>query len=270
MQIANNKYALSLGFFFLLLAPWLSASPTLDAVRERGYLSCGVSTGLPGFSAPTKEGKWYGLDVDFCRAVAAATLGNADKVRFIPLTAKERFEALQSGLIDILSRNSSWTLNHEVRYPVVFTGVLYFDGQGFMVNTRRNIESVQDLKGATVCVKAATTSTLHLDDFFAGHQLDYQPLVLDTKGALIKAFDSGRCDVLSSDQSQLYGLRTLLKEPGEARIFPELISKELLGPVVRRGDDSWQHIVQWTLFTLINGEELGIRSDNVDFVIRYF
>ena len=192
---------------------------------------------------PTEEGQWYGLDVDFCRAVAAATLGSADKVRFIPLTAKERFEALQSGVIDILSRNSSWTLTHEVRHRIAFAGVLYFDGQGFMVNSRRNTLSVQGFKGATVCVKAATTSRQHLDDYFVSNKWSYQPLILESRSALVKAFNSGQCDILSSDRSQLFSLKTLLSNPDEAQILSELISKEPLGPRCEK-----MMICGWILF----------------------
>lgn len=264
MQIMHTHYIRILGCILLFFAPLLTAQSTLEVVRERGYLSCGVSTGLPGFSAPSTEGEWFGIDVDFCRAVAAATLGSAQKVRFIPLTAKERFEALQSGMIDILSRNSSWTLTHETQHQVSFAGVLYFDGQGFMVNPRSKIKSVQDLEGATICVSAATTSKKNLEDYFADKKWNYKPLVLETKSALIKAFNSDQCEAISSDHSQLFSLKTRLKHPVNSEVLSEQISKEPLGPVVRSDDQTWLNIVRWSLFALINAEEYGINSSNID------
>jgi general L-amino acid transport system substrate-binding protein len=225
-------------------------------------LSCGVSTGLPGFSLPDKTNKWSGLDVDVCRAVAAAVLGSAQKVKFTPLTAKERFTALQSGEIDILSRNTTWTHTRDTSLGLNFAGVTYYDGQGFMVSKKLGVKSVKELSGAAVCIQAGTTTELNLADYFRLHGLKYKSVVFDTSDQSIKGFESGRCDVLTSDQSQLYALRTKLAKPGNAIVLPEIISKEPLGPVVRQGDDQWFNIVKWTINALINAEEFGITSKN--------
>jgi general L-amino acid transport system substrate-binding protein len=235
---------------------------TLDDVKKRGMLSCGVSTGLPGFSLPDKTNKWSGLDVDVCRAVAAAVLGSAQKVKFTPLTAKERFTALQSGEIDILSRNTTWTHTRDTSLGLNFAGVTYYDGQGFMVSKKLGVKSVKELSGAAVCIQAGTTTELNLADYFRLHGLKYKSVVFDTSDQSIKGFESGRCDVLTSDQSQLYALRTKLAKPGNAIVLPEIISKEPLGPVVRQGDDQWFNIVKWTINALINAEEFGITSKN--------
>ena len=235
---------------------------TLDDVKKKGMLSCGVSTGLPGFSLPDKTNKWSGLDVDVCRAVAAAVLGSAQKVKFTPLTAKERFTALQSGEIDILSRNTTWTHTRDTSLGLNFAGVTYYDGQGFMVSKKLGVKSVKELSGAAVCIQAGTTTELNLADYFRLHGLKYKSVVFDTSDQSIKGFESGRCDVLTSDQSQLYALRTKLAKPGNAIVLPEIISKEPLGPVVRQGDDQWFNIVKWTINALIDAEEFGITSKN--------
>lgn len=240
-----------------------SAAATLESVKQKGYLSCGVSTGLPGFSNPDDKGQWAGLDVDVCRAVAAATLGDAQKVKFVPLTAKERFTALQSGEIDVLSRNTTWTLTRDASLGLNFTGVSYYDGQGFMVKKSLGVSSAKDLDGAAICIQAGTTTELNLADYFRSNKMSYQPVVFDTSDGTAKGFDTGRCDVLTSDQSQLYALRLRLSKPETAVVLPEVISKEPLGPVVRQGDDKWFNIVKWTLSTMINGEELGLNSGNV-------
>jgi general L-amino acid transport system substrate-binding protein len=255
--------------FALLAAALLataSASPgaTLESVQGRGKLLCGVNTGLPGFSSVDQNGNWTGLDVDFCRAVAAATLGDADKVELKPLTAKERFTALQSGEIDLLSRNTTWTLGRDTAQGLNFTGVIYYDGQGFMVSKSLGVKSARELDGAAVCILAGTTTELNLADYFRTHGMQYEPVVFDTADQTSRGFETGRCDVLTSDQSQLYGLRIKLAEPDKAAVLPEVISKEPLGPAVRQGDDAWFNIVRWTLFALVNAEELGVTSDNVD------
>jgi general L-amino acid transport system substrate-binding protein len=244
--------------------PTKASGGTLAAVKAKGMLTCGVSTGLPGFSAPDKTNKWSGLDSDFCRAVAAAVLGDANKVKFTPLTAKERFTALQSGEIDILSRNTTWAHTRDTSLGLNFAGVTYYDGQGFMVTKKLNVKSAKELSGAAVCIQAGTTTELNLADYFRFNDLKYKSVVFDTSDQSIKGFESGRCDVLTSDQSQLYALRTKLKDPNTAMVLPEIISKEPLGPVVRQGDDAWFNIVRWTLNALINAEELGITSKNVD------
>nr|WP_170284345.1 amino acid ABC transporter substrate-binding protein [Roseospira marina] len=240
------------------------AAETLDAVKERGEVVCGVSTGLPGFSNPDESGQWSGIDVDVCRAVGAAVLGDADKVKFVPLTAKERFTALQSGEIDILSRNTTWTLTRDSSLGLNFAGVNYYDGQGFLVKKDLGVSSATELDGASVCIQAGTTTELNLADYFRFKGMEYSPVVFDTSDQTVQGFSAGRCDVLTSDQSQLYALRTKLDDPDSAMVLPEVISKEPLGPVVRQGDDQWFNIVKWTLFAQLNAEELGVTMDNVE------
>lgn len=239
------------------------AGEILNSVKKKGFIQCGVSTGLPGFSNADDKGVWKGLDVDICRAVAAAVLGDAGKVRFTPLTSKERFTALQSGEVDILSRNTTWTLTRDTALGLNFTGVSYFDGQGFMVKKNLGVKSARELDGAAVCLNAGTTTELNLGDYFRANKMTYTPVVFDKPEETVRAFETGRCDVFTADQSQLYALRIQLGNPDSAIVLPEVVSKEPLGPVVRQGDDEWFDIVKWTLFALINAEELGINSDNV-------
>ena len=248
----------------LIFSANVIAATTLQAVQKNGYVKCGVNTGLPGFSSADKNGNWTGLDVDFCRAVAAAVLGDANKVRYIPLTAKERFTAIQSGEVDLLSRNTTWTLTRDSSLGINFTGIIYYDGQGFMVSRKLGVKSALELDGAAVCVLAGTTTELNLADYFRTHEMQYQSVVFDTADQTVKGFESGRCDVLTSDQAQLYGLRIKLRDPDEAMVLPEIISKEPLGPVVRQGDDAWFNIVKWTLVVMLNAEELGVGSANID------
>jgi len=243
----------------LALAANTVSADTLDSVKSKGFLQCGVSTGLPGFSNADKSGNWKGLDVDVCRAVAAATLGDANKVKFTPLTAKERFTALQSGEIDLLSRNTTWTLTRDASLGLNFAGVNYYDGQGFMVSKNLGVKSALELDGAAVCLQAGTTTELNLADYFRENGMKYKAITYDTSDATVKGFEAGRCDVLTSDQSQLYALRIKLKDPKSAIVLPEVISKEPLGPVVRQGDDKW-----WSLFAMVNAEEMGVTSKNVD------
>ena len=242
----------------------LSQAETLQSVKERGYLQCGVSTGVPGFSNPDDKGNWTGIDVDVCRAMAAAVLGDASKVKYVPLTAKERFTALQSGEIDVLSRNTTWTQTRDTSLGLNFVGVNYYDGQGFMVNKSLGVKSALELSGATVCIQAGTTTELNLADYFRENNMTFEPVVFDTSAQSVQSFETGRCDVLTSDQSQLYALRTKLTKPDNAVVLPEVISKEPLGPVVRQGDDQWLNIAKWSLYALINGEELGLTSGNID------
>jgi general L-amino acid transport system substrate-binding protein len=236
---------------------------TLDSVKSKGFVQCGVSTGLPGFSNADDKGNWQGLDVDVCRAVAAAALGDASKVKYTPLTAKERFTALQSGEIDILSRNTTWTLTRDASLGLNFAGVDYYDGQGFMVTKSLGVKSAKELDGAAVCIQAGTTTELNLADYFSANGMKYKSVTYDTSDATVKGFEAGRCDVLTSDQSQLYSLRIKLSKPDSAIVLPEVISKEPLGPVVRQGDDKWFNIVKWSLFAMVNAEELGVTSKNV-------
>ncbi len=242
----------------------LSQAETLQSVKERGYLQCGVSTGVPGFSNPDDKGNWTGIDVDVCRAMAAAVLGDANKVKYVPLTAKERFTALQSGEIDVLSRNTTWTQTRDTSLGLNFVGVNYYDGQGFMVNKSLGVKSALELNGATACIQAGTTTELNMADYFRENNMTFEPVVFDTSAQSVQGFETGRCDVLTSDQSQLYALRTKLTNPENAVVLPEVISKEPLGPVVRQGDDQWLNIAKWSLYALINGEELGLTSSNID------
>ncbi|WP_420845016.1 amino acid ABC transporter substrate-binding protein [Marinobacter iranensis] len=245
-----------------------SAATTLESVKEKGHLQCGVTTGLPGFSQPDDKGNWTGIDVDTCRAVAAAVFGDPKAVQFTPLTAKERFTALQSGEIDMLSRNTTWTLTRDASLGLNFAGVNYYDGQGFLVKKDLGVDEASQLSGATICIQAGTTTELNLADYFRAKGMDFKPLVFDTSEQTVQGFASGRCDVLTSDRSQLAALRSKLAEPDSAKILPETISKEPLGPVVRQGDDQWFNIVKWVLSVQINAEELGVSSSNVDDMLK--
>ncbi|PWI34183.1 amino acid ABC transporter substrate-binding protein [Vibrio albus] len=245
-----------------------AADSTLDKVKSQGYLSCGVTTGLAGFSNPNEKGEWEGLDVAYCEAVAAAVFGDKSKVKFVPLTAKERFTALQSGEIDVLARNTTWTLQRDTALGLNFVGVNYYDGQGFMVSKDLGVTSVKELDGASVCIQSGTTTELNLADYFRNHGMSFKPVVFDTSAQTAAGFDSGRCDVLTSDQSQLYALRLNLKDPSSAAVLPEIISKEPLGPVVRQGDDAWFNVAKWTLFAMVNAEEYGVTSKNADDMLK--
>ena len=236
---------------------------TLEDVKKKGMLSCGVSTGLGGFSSVDSKGKWTGLDADGCKAVAAAVLGSADKVKFVPLTAKERFTALQSGEIDMLVRNTTWTATRDASLGLNFAGINYYDGQGFLVSKSLGVKSALELNGASVCIQAGTTTELNLADYFKANNMKYKAITYDTSDQTRNGFESGRCDVLTSDASQLYSIRTTLKKPSSAVVLPEIISKEPLGPVVRQGDDAWFNVVRWSFIAMINAEELGVTSKNV-------
>lgn len=240
------------------------AGATLDKVKTKGFVQCGASTGLGGFSTANDKGEWVGIDVDVCRAVAAALFGDATKVKYSPLTAKERFTALQSGEIDMLSRNTTWTATRDTSLGLNFAGVNYYDGQGFLVKKELGVKSVKELSGASVCIQAGTTTELTLADYFKANGMEFTPITYEKSDETVKGFEDGRCDVLTSDQSQLYSLRTQLKDPASAVVLPEIISKEPLGPVVAQGDDEWFNLVRWSLFAMINAEELGITSANVE------
>jgi general L-amino acid transport system substrate-binding protein len=244
------------------------AATTLESVKAKGHLQCGVTSGLPGFSQPDEKGSWTGIDVDTCRAVAAAVFGDAKAVEFTPLTAKERFTALQSGEIDVLSRNTTWTLTRDVSLGLNFAGVNYYDGQGFLVNNDIGVDDAEQLDGATVCIQSGTTSELNLADYFRAKGMEFKPIVFDTSEQTVQGFAAGRCDVLTSDRSQLAALRSKLADPSSAKILPNTISKEPLGPVVRQGDDQWFNIVKWVLFAQINAEELGITMDNAGEMLK--
>jgi general L-amino acid transport system substrate-binding protein len=241
------------------------AGKTLDAIKARGQLACGVNPNLAGFSATDTQGNWAGLDVDVCKAVAAAVLGDASKVKWVPLNAQQRFTALQSGEIDILSRNTTWTLTRDASLGLYFTGVTYYDGQGFMVPVKSKITSAKQLKGATVCVQSGTTTDKNLTDYSKAAGLSMKPVVFETQEAADKAYDAGRCQAYTTDASGLASIRNkALSKPDDHFILPELISKEPLGPVVRRGDDEFFTIAKWVVFALIEAEEYGITQENVD------
>jgi general L-amino acid transport system substrate-binding protein len=248
-----------------LLAPGAAlAGKTLDAVKARGELACGVNTSAPGFSNVDSQGRWVGLDVDLCRAVAAAVLGDPAKVKFVPLNSQQRFAALQSGEIDVLSRNTTWTLTRDASLGIAFTGINYYDGQGFMVPRKLKVESARKLGGATVCVQAGTTSEKNVADYFLASGLKYKSVVFDTAEAIQAAFFAGRCQAYTTDMSDLAGARTKTARPDDYVILPEVISKEPLGPAVRRGDDEWFQIVRWALFAMLEAEEMGLSQATVD------
>ncbi len=251
-------------FAALALSVMPASAATLDEVKERGHLQCGVDGGLPGFSAPDDEGKMRGIDADFCRAVAAAIFGDASNVKYTNLTAKERFTALTSAEIDVLSRNTTDTLTRDTTLGVDFTYYNYIDGQGFLVKKDLGVDSAMQLSGAKVCVQAGTTTELNLADYFRVNNMEFEPVVYDSSVQTREGFDGGSCDVLTSDKSQLAAIRTELSDPDGAIILPETISKEPLGPVTRQGDSQWHDIVRWTLFALINADEYGVTSENVD------
>jgi len=240
------------------------AGKTLDAVKQRGQVVCGVNTSGPGFSNADSQGKWTGLDVDFCKAVAAAVLNDASKVKFVPLNSQQRFTSLQAGEVDVLSRNSTWTLTRDASLGILFTGINYFDGQGFMVPKKLNIANAKKMNGATVCVQAGTTSEKNVADYFGANNMKYKPVVFDTAEAITSAFFAGRCQVYTTDMSDLAGARTKAPKADDYAILPEVISKEPLGPSVRRGDDEWFEIVRWTLFAMLEAEEDGLTQANVD------
>ena len=241
---------------------------TLKTVKDRGHLICGVSTGLPGFSNPNDKGNWSGLDVDLCRAVSVAIFDDPGKVKFVPLNAEQRFKALQSGDIDLLSRNSTWTMSREADFNLSFAAVNYYDGQGFMVRKNTNKDSALALDGAKVCVQSGTTTQLNLGDYFRANNMKYQEMPFPNVAETLKAYDSGACDVFTSDVSQLYSERLTLSKPDDHVILPDVISKEPLGPAVRQGDSQWLEIVKWAYYAMLNAEELGVTSKNIDEALK--
>ena len=241
------------------------AGPTLDAIKGRGQLICGVSTGVAGFSLADSQGKMAGIDADVCRAVAAVIFGDAEKVKFVPLTAQQRFTALQSGEVDILSRNTTYTMQRDTALGLNFAGVTYYDGQGFMVAKKLNVKSAKELNGATVCVQPGTTTELNLADFARTFKVQIKPVVIEKLEEIESAFFSGRCDAYTTDASGLAGTRaTKATNADDYIILPEIISKEPLGPAVRHGDDQLLDIVRWTMFALLEAEENGVTSKNLE------
>jgi general L-amino acid transport system substrate-binding protein len=240
------------------------AGAIFDGVKQKGFVQCGVNVGLAGFSNPDDAGDWSGIDVDICRALAVAVFGDPKAVKFTPLTSKERFTALQSGEVDVLSRNTTWTLNRDSAQGLDFVGVTYYDGQGFMVPKSLGVKSALELDGASVCVQTGTTTELNLADYFRANNMSYTPVVFERGDEARTAYDQGRCDTLTTDQSGLYAERIGLAKPDDHIVLPEVISKEPLGPAVRHGDNQWGDAVRWTLYALLEAEELGINSQNVD------
>ncbi len=245
------------------------AGKDLDAIKARGQILCGVSTGLAGFSLADSKGEWAGLDVDVCKAVAAALLGDSKKVKFVPLSAQQRFTALQAGEVDILSRNTTITMTRDTSLGLDFTGVTYYDGQGFMVPKKLGVKSAKELKGATVCVQPGTTTELNLADYFRANKMDFKPVVIERLEEVEQAYFSGRCDVYTTDASGLAATRaTRASNPEDHVILPEIISKEPLGPAVRHGDNQWADIVRWTFNAQLEAEEKGITSKNIDEMLK--
>ena len=236
---------------------------TLDTVKGQGFFNCGVSQGVPGFSNPDSDGNWSGIDVDVCRAVSSAIFGTPDNVKYVPLTAKERFTALQSGEIDVLSRNTTWTLSRDAQIGLEFAGVNFYDGQGFMVRNDSGITSAMELDGASVCTNLGTTTELNMADFFRANGMSYEPVVFEKADEVVNAYDEGRCDTYTTDKSGLAAQRTKLADPDAHVVLPETISKEPLGPVVREGDGDWADIVRWSLNAMIEAEEFGLDKGSI-------
>ncbi|KAA5602117.1 amino acid ABC transporter substrate-binding protein [Blastochloris sulfoviridis] len=248
-----------------------SAQATLKGIQGRGHLICGVSQGLPGFSAPNDKGEWTGLDVDFCRALAAAIFNDTAKVTFVPLSAKDRFTALQSGDIDVLARNSTWTLSRDTALGLDFPAITFYDGQGFMVRKSLKVSSALELSGASICTQTGTTTELNAADYFHAHNMTYEMVAFATNDEAIKTYDTGengRCDAFTTDIAGLYAERLKLANPADHVVLPEVISKEPLGPAVRHGDDQWTDIVRWTHFAMVSAEELGVSSATVDAMLK--
>ena len=263
MKRLANILALALVF----AAQGVSAQ-TLKAVKDRGIVNCGANGTLAGFGSPDAQGNWTGLDVDFCRAVAAAIFNDPTKVKFVALTAKDRFTALQSGEIDVLARNTTWTSSRDTSLGLNFAGVIYYDGQGFIVRNALKVNSALELNGASVCVQQGTTTELNLADYFRTHKMQLKSVTFATADEAVKAYDAGRCDAYTTDASALYAERLRLASPNDNIILPEIISKEPLGPAVRHGDDQWFDIVKWVLFAMLDAEELDVTSKTVSNALK--
>lgn len=255
---------LALGAALGLSVEDASAQQTLAAVKQRGQLVCGSNTGLAGFGFPNDRGQWAGLDVDLCKGIAAAIFNDVSKVRYVPLSAKDRFTALQSSEVDVLARNTTWTSSRDTQNGLDFTGVNYYDGQGFMVRKSLNIQSAKQMDGASVCVQQGTTTELNLADFFRSNNIKYEAVAFASADETVKAYDAGRCDAFTTDASGLYAERLKLAKADDHIVLPDIISKEPLGPSVRHGDAQWADIVRWTHYAMVTAEELGVDSKNVD------
>jgi len=250
-------------FFLIFNSFSVFAGKSFDAIKKRGKIRCGVSTGLAGFSAPDSKGRWEGLDAEVCRAIAAALFGKKDNVEFISLSSQQRFTALQSGEVDLLSRNTTYTLGRDTSLGLNFAPVIYYDGQGFMVRKKDGIKSTLDLGGASICTQQGTTTEQNLADYFRANNMKFKPVVFEANEEVTQAFLKGRCDALTTDASGLASERSKLKDPHNYIILPEIISKEPLAPAVRHGDDAWYDVVKWTVNALINAEEMGLNSKNI-------
>jgi general L-amino acid transport system substrate-binding protein len=257
-----------LGFALAAASAQAQAPQTLNQVKSRGMLNCGSNTGLAGFGVPDAQGNWGGLDVEYCRAIAAAIFNDPAKVKFIPLSAKDRFTALQSGEVDVLVRNSTWTMSRDTSLGLLFTGVNYYDGQGFMVRKKLGVTSAMQLSGASVCTQQGTTTELNLADFFRANNLKYEVVAFASSDETVKAYDSGRCDAFTTDASGLYAERLKLTAPDDHMVLPEIISKEPLGPSTRNNDAPWFNVVKWVHYAMLNAEELGVTKANVDEMLK--
>jgi general L-amino acid transport system substrate-binding protein len=255
---------LAFGLGATLLAGAAQAQGTLNSIKQKGYISCGSNPGLAGFGVPDAQGRWTGLDVDFCRALSAAIFNDVTKVRFIPLSAKDRFTALQSGEVDILSRNTTWSMSRDTALGLDFPAVNFYDGQGFMVKKKLGVTSAKQLDGASVCTQQGTTTELNLADYFRANKMKYEVVAFASADETFKAYDSGRCDAFTTDASGLYAERLRASAPDDNIVLPEIISKEPLAPAVRQGDAQWADIVRWTHYAMLNAEEAGITQANVD------
>lgn len=260
----STLLSLALGVGLSVAAVSAASAGTLDDVKAKGFIQCGSNPSLIGFGFPDDQNNWTGFDVDFCRALAAAIFNDPTKVKFTPLSAKERFTALQSGEIDILSRNTTWTMSRDTSLGLKFAGVTYYDGQGFLVKKSLGVNSALNLNGASVCTQTGTTTELNLADYFKANNMTYQVVAFEQEQEVLKAYEDGRCDVYTTDQSGIYAQRLKLAAPDDHVVLPEIISKEPLGPLVRQGDDAWFNVVKWTYYAMVNAEELGITSKNVD------
>lgn len=263
----NILVSAAFGAVAALVAGSASAG-TLDNVKQKGFLQCGSNTGLAGFGQPDAQGNWTGLDVDFCRAIAAAVFNDATKVKFVPLSAKDRFTALQSGEVDVLVRNTTWTISRDTSLGLNFTGVNYYDGQGFMVRKSLKVASALELNGASVCVQQGTTTELNLADYFRANKIQLKSVTFASSDETLKAYEAGRCDAFTTDASGLYAERLRLAQPDDHLVLPEIISKEPLGPAVRHGDDQWFDIVKWVGYAQVTAEELGVDQKNVDAMLK--
>lgn len=261
------KYA-AFGAALLAASTMAQAGQSFDNIKKKGFVQCGVSTGIPGFSIADSKGQWQGLDVDMCKAVAAAVFGDASKHKMTPLTPQQRFTALQSGEVDVLTRNTTQTLTRDTTLGLLGAGVNYYDSQGVMVRKDLGIKSAKELGGATVCVQPGTTTELNLADWFRANKLEFKPVVIEKYDEIVRAFQAGRCDAFTTDKSQLAGTRTSMDKPDAYVILPEDFSKEPLGPMVRQGDEQWFNVVRWVLFAMIEAEEYGITSKNVDEMLK--